>query len=168
MWKVVGAAISALVVGVLLHLLKEGGIRRARRRNITEELKLLELLDKDSAPAVRLRQRIDVMLEQYEPETRESSTSTKGKGRVALELVGLVIAAVVAQQFFEPTSRPAALVLGGMIAATFMGVEAWWSGRLDRVEQDEAIRSSADIRARATIEADGVVSTKQADPTDDA
>ncbi|WP_426243730.1 hypothetical protein [Nocardioides sp. LHG3406-4] len=62
--------VVTLLGGWLLWQLQQGGVRRRRRREIREELELLGLLNDHPQTQGRMRKRLEVLLEQYEPDPR--------------------------------------------------------------------------------------------------
>lgn len=133
-------AIATGVVGLMLHWLKEGGVRRARRRNIREELELLKLLEEHPEPAGRIRARVRVMLEQYEP-TEERVASRRERLVVVVQFLALSLAALLAVVVFEVTSSWAIIAIGTGLGIG-ANVLAWvFERRQDRAEQDRAVAS---------------------------
>jgi hypothetical protein len=156
-WKVVVPIAGGLVVGVLLHLLKEGGVRRMRRRNLTEELKLLELLEEHPTVAARIRRRVEVALEQYEPSTlvrrqkRLNRVISAGSLFLSIVLAFLTIA-LLDISVDEPWRLFAVSVSGAVFANV---LESWLTRRLQLREQDDAVQEvTAAMTGEGTLTAD--------------
>jgi hypothetical protein len=72
--KAVAGAAGSLLVGVLLYRLERGGRRRRQRREITEELDLLDKLKRAGEKGLvieRIQKRINWLLAAYEPPPAE-------------------------------------------------------------------------------------------------
>lgn len=161
----IATGVGALVVGTLLHLLNEGGVRRTRRRNIREELELLKLLDEDSSAAHRIRKRVDVMLEQYEP-SDERVKQHRQRKLAAFQLLALCTLGVVLVNEFEITDPWVSGAMGGALALAASVGRLVYERRHDRAEQDEAVRGTLDgVTAQVTISVGGRVSGPESDPS---
>lgn len=110
-----------------------------RRRNIREELELLDQLGDHPEPAARIRRRLEVMLDQYEPQPRTTPSQKKSPGRVAVDVIVLLAASALAVQFWDPKTTWQSFGLGALIAVPFMVVDGWIDRRRDRAEQDHAV-----------------------------
>ena len=131
-------AVATGIVSVTLHWLKEGGVRRARRRNITEELALLKVLTEHPEPAARIRARVTVMLDQYEP-SQERVASRRQRLTLLLQFFGMSLVALLAVVVFEVSSPWAIGAIGGALGLG-ANVVAWiFERRRDRAEQDDAV-----------------------------
>lgn len=162
-WKVVVPVVGSLIAGVLLHVLKEGGVRRLRRRNIKEELELLEVLGEHPEPAARIRKRVKVMLEQYEPS--EGKVATRRRRLITLvEVLAAFLASLVVIVVFELES-PWAYAGAGLLFSVVINVAEWLVERgRDRDEQDEAVYGTVEgVFATVTMTAEGVVSPPKHD-----
>ncbi|MCR6033718.1 hypothetical protein GGQ22_20115 [Nocardioides sp. zg-579] len=93
-WKAALAGVSALVVGVVLWQVQQGGRRRRLRREIREELELIEMLD-DSPVRERLIDRSRALLETYEPDPSTQPVLTLDGSRVGLVADVLLAAGAV-------------------------------------------------------------------------
>lgn len=95
-------------------------------------------MDKHPEPASRLHARVDVMLEQYEPD-EERLSQRRERLRSALELLALLTLAVMLMMELNITSTWAAGLLGAVVATGAHALHWAWSRARDRAEQDEAV-----------------------------
>jgi len=139
-WRLVLTGAIALVGALLLHEVQQGGRRRRLRREIKEQFELLALLDEHPEVAARIRRRVAVALEQYEPPVRADTASTSKRPFWLGMLAAGLVAAPVAFIVVELDLGWWALVLGaGLVAAVGGGVEGTLERRQQAQAQDEAV-----------------------------
>lgn len=137
----IATGVVTLVVGWLLLQWQDGSLRRRRRREIREELELARLLDEHPETRQRLRRRIEVLLDQYEP------APEKLRERRAIMLVNgaaLFLFVVVQWSFFDALYEGRmpwwmGFVIGTSSSALLAGIN-WAAGRSsDTRAQDKAV-----------------------------
>lgn len=137
-WKAIAGGAVTLVVGLVLWQIQQGGRRRRRRRDIQEELALLEALGEEhQAVTTRIRRRLVVKLEQYEPATASKRSALERRATILPLLAGLALIGVLSFEFNAPAwiTLTTAAITGIGLGYT----EAWLGRRRDEREQDEAV-----------------------------
>ncbi|WP_193613146.1 hypothetical protein [Nocardioides lijunqiniae] len=122
--KAVATGLVTLTVGVTLFLVQQGGKRRRLRREIREELELIEKLP-DGVHKDRLRVRVNGLLGEYAPATVISrhKRSDRVANAIALGLIATYAAVVVANDVSFPVASIGAGAIGIVLGVTSIVLE---------------------------------------------
>ncbi|WP_210441296.1 hypothetical protein [Nocardioides xinjiangensis] len=159
-FKVALGSAGALLVSWAVFAFKDGGRRGAKRRAIREDLELIKLLDapEHEDARQRIRARVTVLLQQYEPDA-DAIRNKRSRRLWGGGFAGAAIAAVAAIGSFELESTWASLLLGGVlgIGVNIVHDVAMW--HFDRSEQDAAVEATLQgVLGTVSMSAEGVVS----------
>nr|WP_300047169.1 hypothetical protein [uncultured Nocardioides sp.] len=158
--KVALGSAGALLVWWAAFAFNDGGRRGAKRRAIREDLELIKLLDapEHDDARQRIRARVAVLLQQYEPDA-DGIRKKRSRWLWVGGFVGAAVAAVIAIGGFDVESTRASLALGCLLGIGVNVVHDVVMWRFDRVEQDKAVEATVQgVLGTVTMRAEGVVS----------